>query len=435
MTVTAIIGLQWGDEGKAKIVDVLSADADYVIRSQGGANAGHTVVADGKKYIFHLVPTGILHPGVVCVVGNGVVLDAESFFEEVDAVEESGFSTQGRIHVSDRCHLVMPYHRAADVSQEDSDGLAIGTTRRGIGPTYADKARRRSAIRVADLMSPDVFKEKLAEIIKSRTRDAGTKSGGEAFDFGSILAKYEKYRERLEQYVCDTVPVLRDAVAAGKEILLEGAQGVMLDVDFGTYPYVTSSNTMLGGAATGSSIPNRKIDRVVGIAKAYTTRVGGGPFPTELLDDLGKQLREAGGEYGATTGRPRRCGWIDLVALRYSTYLADVDEIALTKLDVLSGLKFINVCTEYEIDGERVTEFPASAAAVSKVRPVYETMPGWDEDLSEVRRFEDLPQTARDYVSYLEKALSIPVGLISVGPAREAMFETGRGHGSRPKRN
>jgi len=435
MSITAVIGIQWGDEGKAKIVDVLSEDADYVVRFQGGANAGHTVVAPAGKFIFHLIPTGILHPHTTCVIGNGVVFDPEAFFAELDSLEKKHISTEGRLFVSDRCHIVMPYHRAADAGEEElKDGLSIGTTRRGIGPTYAEKARRRHAIRMSDLMDGAAFPDHLKKAIDGENRAAKTRQKGETFDHGKILKQFENYRERLKPHVKDTVPLLRDAVAAGKRMLLEGAQGVMLDVDFGTYPFVTSSNTSIGGAATGTGIPPRKIDRVIGVSKAYATRVGEGPFPTELSGELGKRLLEVGGEYGSTTGRARRCGWIDLVALRYAIHLADADEIALTKMDVLSGLDKIQVCVAYEIGGSKVTEFPASASVLAKAKPVYETLPGWTENIGGIENTRDLPAAAREFIAYLESALSTPIGLISVGAGREALFSNRRETGGRSGR-
>ncbi|MHC4663143.1 MAG: adenylosuccinate synthase [Planctomycetota bacterium] len=430
MTINAVIGLQWGDEGKAKIVDIMSKDVDYVVRSQGGANAGHTVVVGDRKYIFHLVPTGVLQPDTACVIGNGVVFDPETFFEEIEALHSEKIRTEGRVFVSNRCHIVMPYHKALDVGAEDKgEGAAIGTTKRGIGPTYADKARRRYSIRLADLMEKNGFEDKLGKAVEDNNRVAPIYGWKSEFNYDEILETCLRFREMLQSYVTDTVPLLRDAISSGKNILLEGAQGIMLDVDFGTYPYVTSSNTVIGGAMTGTGISLRKIDRIVGLAKAYTTRVGGGPFPTELESEMGKHLREKGGEYGSTTGRPRRCGWIDFVALKYAIHLADIDEIALTKLDVLSGLETVKACVAYEINGKRTTEFPALADNTAAVTPVYKDMPGWTEDLSSMKKAGDLPKAAKEYITFLEESLSKPIRFVSVGPERDAIIECRPGKG------
>jgi adenylosuccinate synthase len=425
MPVTCILGTQWGDEGKASIIDHLAADTDAVVRFQGGANAGHTVVVGEKKYIFHLVPTGILHPGVKCVLANGVVFDPEEFFAELDTLATEGISSAGRLFISKRAHLVLPYHKKQDVQREEALGKSkIGTTARGIGPAYSDKMSRWTALRVGDLLDEVRFNEKLEAIVKEKNAISAALFGKEEFDFDEILKITASWKKRLGPYITDTVDLLGKMVADGGKILLEGAQGSMLDVDFGTYPFVTSSTTTLAGASAGTGIPPKKINRIIGITKAYTTRVGGGPFPTEETGALGDRLRAAGGEYGATTGRPRRCGWFDLVAVRHAYRISGVSEIALTKLDVLSGLDEIKVCTAYKTPNGTTAAFPAILAEIEAVEPVYETLPGWSEPIQSARTLDALPAAARDYVRFLEDSLGAPAMMVSVGADREELIVT-----------
>ncbi|MBI5365988.1 MAG: adenylosuccinate synthase [Planctomycetes bacterium] len=427
MTVTCVIGVQWGDEGKGKIVDLLARGSHFVVRYQGGGNAGHTVVVGREKYVLHLIPSGILHPGVRCVIGNGVVVDPAQFFAEIAELEGRGVRVgAGRLCLSDRAHLVLPYHKQHDqLAEARRSAGKIGTTGRGIGPCYMDKAAR-IGFRVVDLLNPGRFAAQLATVLAEKNRIATAVYGGEALDGAAVLAEYEGYRERLRPFVTDTATLLQNASEEGKDILLEGAQGTLLDVDFGTYPYVTSSHSDAGGIAAGCGLPARRVDQVIGVVKAYTTRVGSGPFPTELADALGSGLREKGEEYGATTGRARRCGWFDLVACRYSVRLNDVDALAVTKLDVLDELPAIRVATAYELPGGgRTEEFPADVEALEGARPVYHELPGWRRPTGGVRRRVDLPPEARAYLDYLEEALQVPVQIVSVGSEREQTIVEG----------
>lgn len=418
MPNTVLIGAQWGDEGKGKVIDVLTAQADMVVRYQGGSNAGHTVVTGGKKYVLHLIPSGILHAGKPCVIGNGVVVDPLELLEEIKMVESHGFVTAGRLTVSDRAHLAMTYHRALDKAAETGRGIGrkIGTTGRGIGPTYGDKVAR-CGLRMGDLVQPD-FPVRLTERINDANRELATLGAG-LIDLKQTLEVYARAACELAPYVTDTVALVHAADRAGRSILLEGAQGTMLDIDFGTYPFVTSSNPTAGGACTGSGLSPRRIDRVVGVIKCYTTRVGEGPFPTELNDDTGELLRQRGKEFGATTGRPRRCGWFDAVVGRYAAAVNGVDFWAMTKLDVLDTLPVLRICTAYEGDNVRHETFPASLSVLSRCRPVYEEMAGWMEPTSHITRYEDLPLKARAYVERLVTLIGGRLGILSVGPARE----------------
>lgn len=419
MPAVLVVGAQWGDEGKGKVVDLLTEHADIVARYQGGNNAGHTVVVDGHKTILHLVPSGVLHPGKVCVIGNGVVVDPAVLLTEIDELRQRGFLSQDDLlKISDRAHVIMPYHRAIDLARERLRGEGrIGTTGRGIGPTYEDKMAR-IGIRFADFCDEAVFADVLQRIIKEKNSYLRAMLKEKALDFAAIHAEYAAFRDRLACYVTDTSVYLHEALAQSKRVLLEGAQGTLLDVDHGTYPYVTSSNTAAGGACSGAGIAPNQISAVIGIAKAYTTRVGSGPFPTELLDELGTKLRQDGDEYGATTGRPRRCGWFDAVVVRTAVRLNGMSGLALTKLDVLTGFKTIRICTAYEFEGRRLHDFPASAAALRGLQPVYEDVPGWHEPLQRARSLADLPANARAYIRRLEEVTGAPMIMVSVGAGR-----------------
>ena len=424
MPVTIVIGAQWGDEGKGKVVDLLAPHVDVVARYQGGANAGHTIQwtrPDGtdETFVLHLIPSGIFHEGTVCVVGNGVVIDPVAFMEEVAAVEARGYSCAGRLKVSHTAHLIMPYHKALDRAQERGAGDdAIGTTGRGIGPAYVDKVARQG-IRVVDLLDRDALRIKLTAAIEEKNDLLARIYGDERLDVDAIVDEYVAFDELIDPYVTDTAAYLQDALAAGKTVLAEGAQGALLDVDHGTYPFVTSSSPTAGGACTGLCIPPTSVDRVIGIVKAYSTRVGNGPFPTELLDETGERLRSVGHEFGATTGRPRRCGWLDLVALRYATRLNGFTELAVTKLDVMTGLDEIHVCTAYRVDGKTTERFPTDAATLARAEPVYETLPGFSGDLALARTMDDLPAEARAYLAYVSERLGVPITTVGTGPGRE----------------
>ncbi len=424
MPNTVLIGAQWGDEGKGKVIDVLAEDVDIVVRFQGGNNAGHTVKIGDEHYVLHLIPSGILRDDQVCVIGNGLVVNPVALLEEIAEVEAAGKSVQGRLFVSDRAHIVFPYHRAIDAAREAllEDGHKIGTTGRGIGPCYSDKVTR-TGLRAGDLLTkdfPDLLRARLFEA--NKVIEA---LGGETLAESIVLGSYLEAVEALRPYVRDTVTYLNDAVKAGQSILFEGAQGTMLDIDFGTYPFVTSSNATAGGACTGTGVPPHRIDRVVGVIKAYTTRVGEGPFPTELFDAEGEAMRSVGGEFGATTGRPRRCGWFDAVVGRYSARINGVDFWTMTKLDVLDGFETIKVCTAYEYEGEHLTEFPASIRILEKCKPVYETLPGWCEPTTHISSYELLPPNARAYVEHLCELTGVPLGILSVGPKRESTLRIG----------
>jgi len=414
-----VLGLQWGDEGKGKVIDVLAGQADYVVRCQGGANAGHTVVVDGRKTILHLLPSGALHPGATCVIGNGVVVDPLAMVAELDELGEVGTDLAKRLVLSDRAHLVLPCHKAFDAAIEARKGdRKAGTTLRGIGPCYTDKVAR-IGLRCGELRHLDQFARNFRE--HTALVDGLLRAWGhEGLDVEADLAAIMPACERIAPLVADSVALLHQAIADGKTMLFEGAQGVMLDIDFGTYPYVTSSNTGTGGVVTGSGVGPADLGEVIGIVKAYTTRVGTGPFPVELLDAAGEALRERGGEYGATTGRPRRCGWLDLVVIGYACRLNSVSSIALTKLDVLSGEATIPVCVAYEVDGRRLDTQPADAELLARVTPVYEHLPGWQEDISGIDRFADLPAAAQAYVRFVEERTGVRVGYIGTGPGRES---------------
>ncbi len=410
-----VVGLQFGDEGKGRVVDLLAGGYDVVARYQGGANAGHTVVAMGRKFVFHLLPSGMLYPGKLCVVGNGVVLDPEQFFREL---EELG-PERAEVLVSGCAHVVMPYHKVLDALEEEAKERRIGTTRRGIGPAYADK-HGRSGIRVYDLCDERGFAEKLRPILELKNRVIERVYGGRPLSFEEVYEPYADYGRRLKPFVGDASSAILEALRGGRRVLFEGAQGVMLDVDVGTYPYVTSSSTTSAGACVGTGVPPTAVGRVIGVVKAYATRVGEGPFPTELEGDLGEHLRRVGHEYGATTGRPRRCGWLDLVALKYAVEVSGAEALAITKLDVLKGLEEIRVCVAYvDAGGTRRERFVPETGFLSQVKPVYRSFKGWDEDLSGCRKLEDLPSAAREYVEFLASQLGAEVLMVGVGASRE----------------
>ena len=417
----AVIGAQWGDEGKGKIVDLLSEEADIIARFQGGNNAGHTVVVGGEQVILHLVPSGALHPGKTCVIGNGVVVDPGVLLEEIAALRDRGY-LQGEhaLKLSERAHVIMPYHRALDLARENRRGTGkIGTTGRGIGPAYEDKMAR-VGIRVVDLLDEPVFRERLAQNLEDKNFYLRAIPGEKTFELQEVFEQYRAYGEALRPYVADTAHLIEEAIGKGQRVLFEGAQGTMLDIDHGTYPYVTSSTTMAAGVAAGSGIAPQRISAVVGISKAYTTRVGGGPFPTELNEEIGEKLRRDGAEYGATTGRPRRCGWFDAVVVREAARLDGLTGLAITKLDVLRGVPRIRLCVGYRLDGVPLDHPPATVGAWDRVEPVYEEMDGWTEDITEIRRLEDLPPAARSYVARLSELCGVPLSFVSVGASRDA---------------
>jgi adenylosuccinate synthase len=411
----AVLGAQWGDEGKGKIVDLLTPRFDIVARYQGGHNAGHTVYANGRKFILRLIPSGILHPGVICVIGNGLVVDPEALFAEIDELGAAGISVADRLIVSDRAHVILPYHRELDLLSEARRGeRKIGTTSRGIGPAYEDKIGRRG-IRVGDLADMTSLADAVRHNVEARNRLIGD----QAMDAAKVLEDLSTAWKRLQPMTGDVSVYLARARAAGKRVLFEGAQGTLLDIDHGTYPYVTSSNATIGGACTGLGVGLRSIDTVLGIAKAYTTRVGEGPLPTELLGEMGNRLRESGKEFGAVTGRPRRCGWYDAVAVRYAARVNGLDALAITKLDVLDGLDEIPVCTAYRCRGNILNDLPADVAQLSACEAIYETLPGWRNPTRSVRRYAGLPAEAQRYIARLEEISGVPVAIVSTGSDRE----------------
>jgi adenylosuccinate synthase len=421
MTSVIVVGAQWGDEGKGKITDYLAGQADMVLRCQGGSNAGHTIVANGQKHALHLIPSGILNPNTVCVVGNGVVLDLKIVLEEIDTLEAQGFSTKNLI-ISEKAHLIMPYHYTMDEYQESLKGdKKIGTTKRGIGPAYMDKTARQG-IRVLDLMEWEPFLEKLDYNLREKNaifKNAGLPTIEDA-EREQIIADFKAYRERILPYVGETVYMINEALAAKKKLLFEGAQGSLLDVDHGTYPYVTSSNTVAAGSCIGVGLGPTAINRVLGIAKAYCTRVGAGPFPTELTDEMGEKIRQLGGEFGVTTGRPRRVGWFDSIVVRYSSLVNGMTDLCITKLDILDKLPEIKVCTAYNYKGEIITKLPSTLEQLSECTPVYETLPGWLEDTTGCRMFRDLPVNAQKYILRLEELVGLPISIVAVGADRNS---------------
>lgn len=417
MAAKVIIGAQWGDEGKAKIIDILSEKADVVVRSQGGNNAGHTVAVDNEVYKFHLVPSGILYPGTLCIVGNGVVIDPEGILKEIDMLHEKGISTD-QLRISLRAHLVMPYHKILDAVKEKHRGDAsIGTTKKGIGPCYMDKVER-SGIRVCDLLHPEVFKEKVRQNCEVKNAMITNVYGGtETVDPEEIIETYFAFAKRLEKYFADTTVLVHEAIEADKNVVFEGAQASLLDIDLGTYPYVTSSHPVAGGVCIGSGIGPTSIDSCIGVMKGYTTRVGKGPFPTELEDEVGKHIRDIGHEFGTTTGRARRCGWFDAVIGKFAVRTSGITSIALNKIDVLANLEKVKICVAYKKDGETLKEFPASLEELAKCEPVYEVMDGWG-DISHIREYNELPDSVKAYIKRVEELCGAEVTMVGVGPER-----------------
>ena len=419
MKSVVVVGAQWGDEGKGKVVDYLASSFDYIARCSGGHNAGHTVIFDGRRFVLQLIPCGILRPGRQAVIGTGVVVDPAALVGEIDALGKAGIDVGGRLHISNRAHLIFPYHRELDKAAEAARGAnKIGTTSRGIGPAYEDKMARRG-LRVGDLLEPDSFREKARRVLEEKLAIArGTY--GVSLDLSGAIEETLALGERIRGYIRDTAALINGALDAGKSVLFEGAQGTMLDIDHGTYPYVTSSNATSGGAATGLGVPPTKIKAVLNVSKAYTTRVGSGPFPTEMPDLEAKEVRDRGREYGAVTGRPRRCGWLDLMVLRYAKMINGMDSLVITKLDVFDTQREIQVCTAYRYKGSPVTEMPASAEELARVTPQYETLPGWCSPTYGVRSSAELPRAALDYLKFISQMLGVEVGMISTGPERNA---------------
>jgi adenylosuccinate synthase len=415
----AVIGTQWGDEGKGKIVDILAEHADIVVRFQGGNNAGHTMVVNGEKFVSHLVPSGILQ-GKTCLIGNGLVVDPGDLIKELDELNAKGINTgPDKLMISERAHLIMPYHLAIDIAREKMKGdKKIGTTGRGIGPAYEDKATRRG-VRFCDLIEPDLFAEKLRAIIQEKSFYLENYFSAPVPDPDLIIGQYSEYARRLKPHIINISVFLDNAGKKGCQVIYEGAQGTHLDIDHGTYPYVTSSNTLVGNVCNGAGIGPNMISEVCGVAKAYTTRVGQGPFPTELFDETGDMIQKKGAEFGATTGRKRRCGWLDLVMLRNASRLNGLTELAITKLDVLSGIKTLKICVAYKYKGKLMENFPASLKLLESCEPVYENMPGWSEDISGFRGIEDLPENAKKYLFKIQELTNVPIRLVSVGSGRE----------------
>ncbi len=418
MASVVIVGSQWGDEGKGKMTDYLSQEADVVVRSQGGNNAGHSIVFEGKKFALRLVPSGIFGAKKLSVIGNGVVVNPKALLEEIHYLEDNGVDVSG-LRISNRAHVTMPYHILLDKCEEKAKGdQKVGTTQKGIGPTYMDKVAR-IGIRMCDLLEKDTFEKKLRENLDLKNALFTKIYGVEPLKFDDIFDEYYQYGQELKKYVTDTSLLINDEMDANKKVLFEGAQGTMLDIDDGTYPYVTSSNPAAGGASTGAGVGPNRIDRVVGICKAYTTRVGEGPFPTELTDEIGDHIRETGHEYGVVTGRPRRVGWLDAVALRHAHRVDGLNYLSLNLLDVLSGLKTIKIARAYELDGKEINYYPASLEELDRCKPVYDELPGWDEDITNVTKFDDLPENAKNYLKRIEELTDTPLATVSVGPDRE----------------
>jgi adenylosuccinate synthase len=417
MASVVVVGTQWGDEGKGKITDYLSEKAEVVARYQGGNNAGHTIVFGGKKYKLHLIPSGIFYKDKICVIGNGMVIDPKALVQELKYLHDQGVDTSN-LRISNRAHVILPYHIKLDIVQEESKGAnKIGTTKKGIGPAYMDKAAR-VGIRIADLLDKEEFEMKLEQNLKEKNRLFEKYYEVEGFTKEEILDEYFEYGQQVANYVIDTSVVLNDALDEGKRVLFEGAQGVMLDIDQGTYPFVTSSNPIAGGVTIGSGVGPSKINHVVGVSKAYTTRVGDGPFPTELNNEIGDRIREVGNEYGTTTGRPRRVGWFDSVVVRHARRVSGITDLSLNSIDVLTGIDKLKICVAYQYNGEVMKEFPASLKVLADCEPVYEELPGWTEDITGVKSLDELPENARHYIERISQLTGIPLTIFSVGPDR-----------------
>lgn len=424
MPAVVVVGTQWGDEGKGKIVDVLSEEADLIVRYQGGHNAGHTVVINNEKFILHLIPSGILHKNKLCIIGNGVVIEPGALLEEIEGLKRRGIEVEDNLLVSKNAHLIMPYHILLDTHTERRTKVKIGTTGRGIGPAYTHKAQRMG-IRVVDLLEPEVFREKLESVLDEMNFILRERYHLEALDPEEIFHTYMEYAERLKGYITDTEIIVNEQLKEGKRLLLEGAQGTLLDVDHGTYPFVTSSNPVAGGACVGAGIGPTKITSVLGVVKAYTTRVGEGPFPTELKDELGELLRRRGGEFGATTGRPRRCGWLDTVTLKHSVRVNGITGLVITKLDILDELDTVKICTAYRYGGRIYEEMPKEYGIFSSCEPVYIEMKGWREKTTGIRDYKSLPENAKAYLKKIEDILGVPIVMISTGQRREELIRLG----------
>jgi len=410
-----VVGAQWGDEGKGKIVDLLTDHFDIVARYQGGHNAGHTVIIEGKKYVLHLIPSGILHPKKLCIIGNGVVIDPLALKNEIDGLESAGVSCHGRLFISNRSHVILEYHRLAEKQDEDSRGEErIGTTNRGIGPTYEDKMGRRG-LRFCDFLDPQILRQNIEACIRTKQ---GLLPAIKGISVDKLFADAQKLAEELSEYVADTAVLLNESIDKGKNVLFEGAQGTLLDIDHGTYPYVTASNATAGGASTGTGVGPTRIDGVLGISKAYTTRVGGGPFPTELLDELGERIRQEGQEFGSSTGRPRRCGWFDVAVVRYAKMINCLDSLVITKMDVLDSLSEIKICTGYRYKGSLMKSFPPEIGVLAECRPEYVAVKGWNSRTAGIREYEKLPQLAKDYISRIADLVGMEISLVSTGPDR-----------------
>lgn len=418
MSTVVVVGTQWGDEGKGKITDYLSETAEVVARYQGGNNAGHTIVINNKKFKLHLIPSGIFYSDKVCILGNGMVINLKALIEEIEYLHSNGINTDN-LRISDRAHLIMPYHIKMDLIEEEIKGTnKIGTTGKGIGPAYMDKAAR-IGIRVSDLLDEDEFNKKLTQNLKEKNRLFEKYYETEGFTLEEITKEYSEYREIISKYVADTSVILNEAIDQGQRVLFEGAQGVMLDIDQGTYPFVTSSNPVAGGVTIGSGVGPTKIKHVVGVAKAYTTRVGDGPFPTELLNEIGNKIREVGNEYGTTTGRARRIGWFDSVVVRHAARVSGITELSLNSLDVLTGIPVLKICVAYSYKGEIIRNFPASINNLKECEPIYEELPGWNEDITKVRDMSQLPVSTKEYIKKISELTGVPVTIFSVGPNRE----------------
>lgn len=421
MSVSVLVGSQWGDEGKGKIVDILGERFDIVARYQGGANAGHTIVIEDQQFILHLIPSGILRDGIKCVIGNGVVIDPQALLDEIDFLQKHGFNFNDRLFISHNAHIIMPYHKVIDSINESGDNK-VGSTGRGIGPCYIDKFDRKG-IRVVDLLDKVELERKIRRNVAEKNEILKKIYNKEELDVEVILKDYLAFGNLIAQYITDVPTFLNNAINDGKSILMEGAQGALLDIDHGTYPFVTSSSPTSGGACSGVGVPPTKISSVFGIVKAYTTRVGLGPFPTELLGEEGDELRKWGAEFGATTGRPRRCGWYDAFLLKYSRMINGIERVAITKLDVLSNLDEIKVCIAYELDGKTLEAFPTTVNQLERIKPIYKILPGWKTDISHIRKYEDLPIETKNYLSFISEHSGFEISIISVGPKRSQTIE------------